>query len=64
MKQKGARLHLTDGSILQIDCVKALIAAKCNIGAGAMDDMNALHFAAQKGHLEVCRLLLNEGVPV
>jgi hypothetical protein len=44
--------------------VKALIAAKCNIGAGAMDDMNALHFAAQKGHLEVCRLLLNEGIPL
>lgn len=45
----------------QLDCVEALVAAKCNIGAGAVDDMNALHFAAQKGHLEVCRFLLNQG---
>ena len=30
----------------------------------ASDDVNALHFAAQKGHLEVCRALLNAGEPV
>ncbi|KAL3151664.1 hypothetical protein ABBQ38_012652 [Trebouxia sp. C0009 RCD-2024] len=29
-----------------------------------MDDTTALHFAAQKGHLEVVRFLLNEGASV
>ncbi|XWS44652.1 hypothetical protein CRYUN_Cryun15aG0066400 [Craigia yunnanensis] len=29
-----------------------------------MDDMGAIHFAAQKGHLEIVRTLLSSGVPV
>ncbi|CAK9149156.1 unnamed protein product [Ilex paraguariensis] len=29
-----------------------------------MDDMGAIHFAAQKGHLEVVRILLSSGVSV
>ncbi|KAK9804408.1 hypothetical protein WJX72_011449 [[Myrmecia] bisecta] len=29
-----------------------------------MDDTNALHFAAQKGHSEVCRTLLDAGLSV
>ena len=43
------------------DCVKALIAAGCQIGAGAQDDMNALHFAAQKNSVQAARWLINEG---
>lgn len=30
--------------------------------ACANDDVNALHFAAQKGHKEICRLLINKGI--
>ena len=41
--------------------VKSLLAHKANPRAGAMDDMLPLHFAAQKGHTEICRLLVNEG---
>jgi ankyrin repeat protein len=43
------------------DAVKVLLAHGCNVKAGAVDDMNALHFAAQKGHTEVLRQLLNAG---
>lgn len=46
---------------LQTEVVKSLLAHKANPRAGAMDDMLPLHFAAQKGHTEVCRLLINEG---
>ena len=41
--------------------MKALLDAKADVKAFAMDDMNAMHFAAQKGHAEVVRLLLNHG---
>ena len=46
---------------VQVDCVKALLEAKADVKVFAMDDMNAMHFAAQKGHAEVVRLLLNHG---
>lgn len=41
--------------------MKALLEAGANTKIFAMDDMNAMHFAAQKGHAEVVRLLLNAG---
>ncbi|CDP14954.1 unnamed protein product [Coffea canephora] len=37
---------------------------KADVGAAAMDDMGAIHFAAQKGHTEVVRILFNSGVPI
>ncbi|BBH02737.1 Ankyrin repeat family protein, partial [Prunus dulcis] len=37
---------------------------KADVGAAAMDDMGAIHFAAQKGHLEVVRTLLLSGASV
>ncbi len=43
------------------DFVRLLLAHGCNATATAMDDMNALHFAAQKGHTEIARHLLNAG---
>jgi ankyrin repeat protein len=43
------------------DFVKQLLAHNVNTGMAAGDDMNALHFAAQKGHLEVVRQLINAG---
>ena len=46
---------------MQTEVVKSLLAHKANPRAGAMDDMLPLHFAAQKGHAEICRLLVNEG---
>ena len=41
--------------------MKALLDAMAGVKVFAMDDMNAMHFAAQKGHAEVVRLLLNNG---
>ena len=41
--------------------MKALLEAGANTKIFAMDDMNAMHFAAQKGHAEVVRQLLNAG---
>lgn len=35
-----------------------------DVGAAAMDDMSAIHFAAQKGHVEIVRTLLSSGVSV
>lgn len=32
-----------------------------NSKVGAMDDMNALHFAAQNGHIGISQLLLDAG---
>lgn len=40
------------------------LSKKADVGAAAMDDMGAIHFAAQKGHLEVVRILVASGVPV
>lgn len=37
---------------------------KADVGAAAMDDMGAIHFAAQKGHLDVVKILLTSGVSV
>ena len=45
----------------QVEVVKSLLAHKASPKAGAMDDMLPLHFAAQKGHTEVARLLINDG---
>jgi len=40
-----------------------LLAHQANVQLGAQDDFNALHFAAQKGHTEMCRILVNAGEP-
>lgn len=45
----------------QQEAVKLLIAHGCNVKASAMDDMNALHFAAQKGQLGPITHLLAAG---
>ncbi len=41
-----------------------MLAAGAQPSAAAGDDMNPLHFAAQKGHTEIVRLLLNAGKSV
>ncbi len=41
--------------------MKLLLANQANPKAAAIDDVNALHFAAQKGHVEVMRVLINAG---
>ncbi|XP_071919132.1 uncharacterized protein [Coffea arabica] len=56
------RLHLAAWSG-QIKVVEYLC-KKADVGAAAMDDMGAIHFAAQKGHTEVVRILVNFGVPI
>lgn len=38
-----------------------LLGHQCKTDAVAADSMNALHFAAQKGHVGVARLLINAG---
>jgi len=43
------------------DFVKQLLALGCPVSSAAADDMNALHFAAQKGHAETVRHILNAG---
>jgi ankyrin repeat protein len=43
------------------ESVKLLLAHGAQVGAAAMDDMNAIHFAAQKGHVEALRALINAG---
>lgn len=56
------RLHLAAWSgqakVVEYLCKKA------DVGAAAMDDMGAIHFAAQKGHLDVVRMLVTSGVSV
>jgi hypothetical protein len=44
--------------------VRALILAGAHAALGASDNMNALHFAAQKGHAECARLLITAGIKV
>ena len=41
--------------------MEALLAAGAEANAAAVDDTNALHFAAQKGHTDVVKLLLSKG---
>ena len=53
--------HTKGTFCVQVECVKALLEAGANTKVFAMDDMNAMHFAAQKGHVEVVRQLLNAG---
>jgi len=50
-----------DSCRLQLEVVKSLLAHKANVKAAAMDDMLPLHFAAQKGHTEICRHLITSG---
>lgn len=49
----------------QLEAVKVLLhAPSSNKKIGAMDDMNAVHFACQKGHTEIVRHLINAGIHV
>lgn len=57
------RLHLAAWSG-QAQVVSYLCKNKADVGATAIDDMGAIHFAAQKGHLEVVRTLISSGVSV
>ena len=41
--------------------METLLAYKANLKATAMDDMNALHFAAQKGHIDTSEILIQHG---
>ena len=41
--------------------MEALLASGADLHAAATDDTNSLHFAAQKGHLDVAKLLLAKG---
>jgi ankyrin repeat protein len=41
--------------------VSYLCKNKADVGAAAVDDMGAIHFASQKGHLEIVRTLLSVG---
>ena len=53
-----------DQTLVQ-DAVKALLAAPgIKVKAKAVDDMTALHFAAQNGHTEAARMLITAGLPV
>jgi ankyrin repeat protein len=56
---------LTDALSIAQEAVKVLLAAPAiKPKAKAIDDMTALHFAAQNGHAEICRLLITAGAPV
>lgn len=44
--------------------VNYLCQNKADAGAAAMDDMGAIHFAAQKGHVEIVKALVSSGVSV
>ena len=46
---------------VQAQAVEALLASGADLHAAATDDTNSLHFAAQKGHLDVAKLLLAKG---
>ena len=46
---------------MQAECVEALLKAGCDLKAVAQDETSALHFAAQTGRTDVCRILLNAG---
>lgn len=45
--------------------MRALLSAPgVRVKEPAVDNMAALHFAAQNGHAEICRLLITAGTPV
>ena len=46
---------------MQAQAVEVLLATKASLKATAMDDMNALHFAAQKGHTDISNILIENG---
>ncbi|CAL9204885.1 unnamed protein product [Musa hybrid cultivar] len=46
------------------EVVRFLYKNKANVGAGAMGDTAVIHFVAQKGHLEIIRILLSSDVSV
>ncbi len=46
---------------VQLDALKLLLANGADHKGAAADDMNALHFAAQKGHTEAARHVINAG---
>ncbi|KAH7856807.1 hypothetical protein Vadar_005769 [Vaccinium darrowii] len=48
----------------QAQVVNYLCKNKADVGAAAMDNMGASHFASQKGHLEVVRTLISFGISV
>ena len=41
--------------------MKALLLAGCDLNAVAQDDTSALHFAAQTGRTDICRILITAG---
>lgn len=45
----------------QTQAVEALLAAGADAHAAATDDTSSLHFAAQKGHTDVVKLLMGKG---
>lgn len=53
--------YLRVPAVVSQEAVQLLLGHGSNVKAAAMDDMNALHFAAQKGHVEPIRLLVNAG---
>ena len=46
---------------MQANAVELLLASKAILRATAMDDMNALHFAAQKGQTDAASILIENG---
>ncbi|GAV58061.1 LOW QUALITY PROTEIN: Ank_2 domain-containing protein, partial [Cephalotus follicularis] len=62
-KHSRTPLHLAAWA-RQTEVVSYLCNHKADVGAAAIDDMGAIHFAAQKGHLEVVRMLVSAGVSV
>ncbi|TYI47505.1 hypothetical protein E1A91_D13G178500v1 [Gossypium mustelinum] len=50
---ENIHLYMFFPSKTQAQVVSYLCKQKADIGAVAMDGMGAIHFAAQKGHLEV-----------
>ena len=57
----ACRRHPHDAAHHHQEALKLLLAHGADAKASARDDMNALHFAAQKGHAEALRHLLNAG---
>ncbi|KAK1359611.1 protein phosphatase 1 regulatory subunit 12C [Heracleum sosnowskyi] len=57
--------HTTFSSMLRTSTSgEFLCENKADVGAATMDDMGAIHFAAQKGHLKVVQILISSGVSV